>query len=64
MRHGEPPCGYLIGFKDGCPFSFAGLWEIWKDPASGETVASYTIITGDPNAVAEKIHNRMPVIPD
>jgi putative SOS response-associated peptidase YedK len=55
---------YLIGFKDGRPFSFAGLWESWKDQASGETIETYTIITGEPNAVAGKIHNRMPVIVD
>jgi putative SOS response-associated peptidase YedK len=55
---------YLIGFKDGRPFSFGGLWESWKDKASGETIESYTIITGKPNAVAAKIHNRMPVIID
>ena len=55
---------YLIGFKDGRPFSFAGLWESWKDQASGETIETYTIITGEPNAIATKVHNRMPVIID
>ena len=53
---------YLIGFKDGRPFSMAGLWEIWRNRESEETVESYTIITGEPNEVAERIHNRMPVI--
>jgi putative SOS response-associated peptidase YedK len=53
---------YLIGFKDGRPFSFAGLWESWKDKSSGETVESYTIITCPPNKVAASIHSRMPVI--
>jgi len=55
---------YLIGFEDGRPFSFAGLWESWKDQASGETVESYTIITCPSNEVAARIHNRMPVIVD
>ena len=55
---------YLIGFQDGRQFSFGGLWEAWKNPASGEAVESYTIVTGEPNAVAGKIHNRMPVIVD
>ena len=55
---------YLIGFKDGRAFSFAGLWETWKDQASGETVETYTIITCPPNEVAGRIHDRMPVIVD
>ncbi len=55
---------YLVGFNDGRPFSFAGLWENWKDKASGETIETYTIITCPPNDVAGAIHNRMPVIID
>jgi putative SOS response-associated peptidase YedK len=47
---------------DGEPFAFAGLWERWKDPASGETVRSFTIITTTPNALCAPVHNRMPVI--
>jgi putative SOS response-associated peptidase YedK len=43
---------------------FAGLWERWKDPASGETIKSFTIITGAPNPLGEPIHDRMPVILD
>jgi putative SOS response-associated peptidase YedK len=44
--------------------ALAGLWERWKDPESGEKVETFTIITGPPNEVAGKIHNRMPVIID
>ena len=62
VSDGKQP--YLISFKDGRPFSFAGLWESWKDRASGETIETYTIITCPPNEVAGKIHNRMPVIVD
>jgi putative SOS response-associated peptidase YedK len=43
---------------------FAGLWERWKDPANGETIKSFTIITGAPNPLGEPIHDRMPVILD
>jgi putative SOS response-associated peptidase YedK len=43
-------------------FGFAGLWERWKDPASGELVRSCTIITTTPNEVCAPIHDRMPVI--
>jgi putative SOS response-associated peptidase YedK len=55
---------YLIGFKDGRPFAFAGLWERWKDRESGEKIETFTIITGQPNKVAANIHSRMPVIID
>ena len=43
------------------PLTFAGLWELWKAP-SGDTVRSCTIITTEPNALIEPIHNRMPAI--
>jgi hypothetical protein len=29
---------------DGSSIAFAGLWERWKEPASGETVKSFTIV--------------------
>jgi putative SOS response-associated peptidase YedK len=45
-------------------FGFAGLWERWKDKASGEVVRSFTIITTTPNEVCAPIHDRMPVIVD
>ena len=60
--HGKQP--YLIGFKDQRPFSLGGLWESWRDRASGEKIETYTIITTAPNEVAGKIHNRMPLIID
>jgi putative SOS response-associated peptidase YedK len=46
------------------PFAFAGLWERWKDPTSGEIVRSCSIVTGEPNELVAPIHNRMPVILD
>jgi putative SOS response-associated peptidase YedK len=50
--------------RDGSPMAFAGLWEHWNDPANGETVRTFTIITAAPNALCAPIHNRMPVIID
>jgi len=44
------------------PFGMAGLWELWTDRASGETIATCTIITTSPNTLMAPIHNRMPVI--
>lgn len=43
-------------------FSFAGLYSVWKHPATGEPKKSYAIVTTSPNAFMEGIHNRMPVI--
>jgi putative SOS response-associated peptidase YedK len=53
---------YAITMKDRSMFGFAGLWERWKDKASGEVVRSCTIITTTPNEVSAPIHDRMPVI--
>jgi putative SOS response-associated peptidase YedK len=48
--------------KDGRPFTFAGLWENWRDPESAEWLRTCTIITGEPNELVAQIHPRMPVI--
>ena len=53
---------YAIGMKDGSIFAFAGLWEMWKDKATGQSLQTYTVITTDPNELMASIHNRMPVI--
>jgi len=50
-----------IGLESGEPFGMAGLWEAWKSP-DGDWLHSCTIITTQPNALMEEIHNRMPVI--
>jgi len=44
--------------------SFAGLWDRWKDPETGEPLASCTIIVTDANALTRPIHHRMPVLLD
>src|SRR5689334_24844385 len=53
---------YAIAMKDGAPFGIAGIWENWKDPASGEWIRTFAIITTDANALVAEIHDRMPVI--
>jgi putative SOS response-associated peptidase YedK len=55
---------YRFIIRDGSQMVFAGLWERWNDPASGEVVRTFAIITGKPNALCAPIHNRMPVILD
>jgi putative SOS response-associated peptidase YedK len=53
---------YAIAMKDGAPFGIAGIWENWKEPASGEWIRTFAIITTDANEVVADIHDRMPVI--
>ncbi len=53
---------YFIALKDGAPFTFAGLWDRWRDPAGGGEVISCTLLTTEPNALIRTIHSRMPVI--
>jgi putative SOS response-associated peptidase YedK len=53
---------WAIGLRKGAPMAFAGLWERWKDPASGEPLETYTILTTEPNELTAGIHDRMPVI--
>jgi putative SOS response-associated peptidase YedK len=48
----------------GEPMSLAGLTSRWTDRDSGEILDTCTIITTKPNAVMEKLHNRMPVVLD
>lgn len=54
---------YLFALKERRPFTFAGLWDLWRD-ASGNEVRSCTIITTTPNDLISRFHDRMPVILD
>jgi putative SOS response-associated peptidase YedK len=51
--------------RDGEPLAFAGLWEIWHDPAVGDDaprIRSCVIITTEANDLVAKVHDRMPVV--
>jgi putative SOS response-associated peptidase YedK len=50
---------FYITRKDRLPFTFAGLWETWRDG-----MLSFTILTTDAGAPAGDLHDRMPVILD
>jgi putative SOS response-associated peptidase YedK len=39
----------------------ASIYDVWHDK-QGRELKTYTIITTEPNALVEPIHNRMPVI--
>lgn len=56
---------YYIQLASHDPFAFAGLWDNWTNPDTGEDVKTYTIITTWANSLLEQVHNkrkRMPVI--
>lgn len=53
---------YAIAMKDGSPFGLGGLWENWKEPASGEWIRTFAVITTDANELVAEIHDRMPLI--
>jgi putative SOS response-associated peptidase YedK len=57
---------YAVRRRDGQPMAFAGLWEVWRDPAEPESelLRTCTIVTTTANEVLALIHNRMPVILD
>jgi putative SOS response-associated peptidase YedK len=61
QKDGNKKIPVLFRLKSGQPFGFAGLYEIWKSP-EGESFATCTIITTEPNDLIRPIHNRMPVI--
>lgn len=52
---------FAFALLSGEPYAFAGLWERWK-PKDGPILETFSILTTDPNELAEKVHNRMPVI--
>jgi putative SOS response-associated peptidase YedK len=53
---------HAIAMKNGELFAFAGVWDAWKNKATGEELQTFTILTTNPNALMESIHTRMPVI--
>ncbi len=52
---------FYIQVTDQPLFAFAGLYDEWRDPA-GTVLATYTIITTEPNPLMATVHNRMPAI--
>lgn len=55
---------WFITRADGKPMAFAGLWESWR-PTKGSDegkIRSCTIITGEPNELVARLHDRMPAM--
>ena len=56
----KKPFAYTM--RNGGPFAFAGLWDAWRDPVSGEWLQTFAIITTTANELTGDVHDRMPVI--
>ena len=55
---------WCIRMPDDAPFAFGALWDRWKPKTDdlSEWMISCTVITTEPNAVVQPIHDRMPLI--
>ena len=51
---------YAIAMKDGAPFGIAGIWENWREPASGEGAQDICGYHNRANSLVASIHDRMP----
>jgi putative SOS response-associated peptidase YedK len=52
---------YLVRRVGAEPMGFAGLYETWSDPSGGE-IDTACIVTTAANALAGRLHDRMPAI--
>jgi putative SOS response-associated peptidase YedK len=52
---------YYYTARDGSPLTIAGLWDEWNIE-TGMNVLSCTMIVTNANALAGKVHDRMPVL--
>lgn len=48
---------YFIQREDNEPMNLAGLYNIWKNPESQESVTTFTIVTSKANSLMSMIHN-------
>lgn len=50
---------------DGAPWGLAGLWNAWTDPATGEIIQSYTMLTvnADGHPLLARMHKPDPKLP-
>jgi len=68
---------YRVTLDNGEPFALAGLWERWQPPqkqtgldefgdgdpdSEADPIETFTIVTTEPNAVIEPLHDRMAVV--
>jgi putative SOS response-associated peptidase YedK len=61
-RTGGPKQPFFLHPPEGAVLAMAGLWAVWKDPATGLWVPSAAIITTGANRLVGHVHDRMPVL--
>ncbi|OIN60889.1 SOS response-associated peptidase [Arsenicibacter rosenii] len=62
---GKKKFPFYIHSKEQPIFSFAGIWDEWADPETGEVVNTYSMLTTAANPLMAAIHNskeRMPCL--
>jgi len=68
QHNGKNVVPYYLFLRDEAIFSFGGIAERWRNPSTGETVQTFSVLTTDANPLCATIHNggknpyRMPVI--
>ncbi len=63
LEGAEEKIPFYIKLRNQEVFSFAGVYDVWRD-AEGKEIFSYAIVTTGANEIMSDIHNRMPVILD
>ena len=61
-REGRAKTPFWFHPTEGKLLRFAGIYETWKDKATGQQLRTFAIVTTAANDVAGPIHDRMPAI--
>jgi putative SOS response-associated peptidase YedK len=61
-REGDVKTPYFISLANGQAFALAGLWEVWNDKESDDSIQSTTLLTTEANDFMRPLHHRMPMI--
>jgi putative SOS response-associated peptidase YedK len=65
MHNDKRKIPHFLSLREHRPFSFAGIYDSWINPTSGERYDTFSIVTTEANPLAARIHNskqRMPLI--
>jgi putative SOS response-associated peptidase YedK len=61
-RAGARKQPFFFELPGSVPFAFAGLWDRWRDTATGGTVHSCVLLTQAAAGTVASVHDRMPVV--